>query len=267
LYAQWISENANSNSASNSISKKPFKPSFSGINFSGNKLNININLGSSPSSRPDKVFLVAPDLGFTVANPLTGLISGSSANWSFEISNLLSGKEIPLEIISERDGILGEPLLGSYKIPSIIDASKATSAPLAPKNFKSRIIGNSAVVTVEATSKAGAIATNGYLFGKSLGINKSEAIEGDVVGEKVILEVPIKASMAGKRYPITIYLTNQKGESKPLSATLRIPAAPKTPLIPTAFPTPKAPKTVICVRTNQTRAFEGTNCPPGWKKR
>ena len=246
---------------------KPDKPTFKGVNFVGNKVNIEINLGSSSSTKPDKVYLVAPKLGINLANPLAGVIAGSVATWSLDFDKLLGGSMLPLEILSERDGVRGEPLLGSYQIPSIIDASKATSVPLAPKNFKSRIIGNSAVVTVEATVKAGAMATNGYLFGKSLGISKSEAIEGDVVGEKVILEVPIKASMAGKRYPITIYLTNQKGESKPLSATLSIPAAPKVPTIPTAFPTPKAPKTVICVRANQTRAFEGTNCPPGWDKR
>jgi hypothetical protein len=174
---------------------------------------------------------------------------------------------LPLEIISERDGVRGDPLAGSFQVPAILDATRATSVPLAPKNFKSRIIGSSAVITVEATTKSGALATNGFLFSKSLGISKAEAIEGDVVGEKVILEVPIKASMAGKRFPVTIYLANQKGESKPLNATLSIPAAPKVPSIPTALPTPKAPKTVICIRANQTRAFTGTSCPPGWEKR
>jgi hypothetical protein len=246
---------------------KPEKPTFKGVNFVGNKVNIEINLGSSASSRPDKVYLVAPKLGINLANPLAGVIAGSAATWSLDFDKLLGGTMLPLEIISERDGVRGDPLTGSYQIPAFIDATRATSVPVAPKNFKSRIIGNSAVITVEATTKSGALATNGYLFSKTLGISKAEAIEGDVVGEKVILEVPIKASMAGKRYPVTIYLTNQKGESKPLNATLSIPAAPKVPSIPTAFPTPKAPKTVICMRANQTRAFEGTNCPPGWVKR
>lgn len=246
---------------------KPEKPTFKGVNFVGNKLNIEINLGSSASQRPDKVYLVAPKLGINLANPLSGAIAGSVATWSLDFDKALGGSQLPLEIISERDGVRGESLMGNYQIPAIIDSTKATSVPLAPKNFKSRIIGNSAVITVEATAKSGALATNGYLFGKSLGISKSKAIEGDVVGEKVILEVPIKASMMGKRFPITIYLTNQKGESKPLSATLSIPAAPKVPTLPTALPTPKAPKTVICVRSNQTRAFEGTQCPPGWEKR
>ncbi len=246
---------------------KPEKPTFKGVNFVGNKLNIEINLGSSSASRPDKVYLVAPNLGINLANPLAGIIAGSVATWSLDFDRLLAGTLLPLEIISERDGVRGDPLAGSFQVPAILDATRATSVPLAPKNFKSRIIGSSAVITVEATTKSGALATNGFLFSKSLGISKAEAIEGDVVGEKVILEVPIKASMAGKRFPVTIYLANQKGESKPLNATLSIPAAPKVPSIPTALPTPKAPKTVICIRANQTRAFTGTSCPPGWEKR
>lgn len=246
---------------------KPDKPTFKGVNFVGNKVNIEINLGSSAATRPDKVYLVAPKLGINLANPLAGVIVGSAATWSIDFDKLLAGTTLPLEVISERDGVRGEPLSGSYQVPALIEATRASSVPLAPKNFKSRIIGNSAVITVEATTKSGALATNGYVFGQSLGISKSEAIEGDVVGKKVILEVPIKSSMAGKRFPVTIYLTNQKGESKPLNAILSIPAAPKVPSLPTAFPTPKAPKTVICVRANQTRAFEGANCPPGWEKR
>ena len=174
---------------------------------------------------------------------------------------------IPLEIVAEKDGVSSDPLIGSYQAPLIADAIKASSAPLAPKNFKSRVIGNSAVISVEATAKSGSLATGAHLFSNSLGITKAKALKGDVVGNKALIEVPIKVSMAGKKYPVTIFLTNDKGESKPLNATLSIPAAPKTPSLPTAIPAPKVPKTVICARANQTRAFEGTTCPPGWEKR
>jgi hypothetical protein len=111
--------------------------------------------------------------------------------------------------------------------------------------------------------KAGAIATGAYIYSKALGIPKSAAIEGDVAGTKVILEIPLQAKMAGKRYPVTIYLSNSKGESKPLEATLVIPAAPKTPTIPTVKPKPGGTQIVQCVRPDQTRPFEG-KCPPGW---
>ena len=90
------------------------------------------------------------------------------------------------------------------------------------------------------------------------------------MGTKALIEVPIKASMAGKKYPLTIYLKNSKGESTPLNATLTIPKAPKAPTLPTALPKPVVPKvplkTVICSFGNQTRAFEGDDCPPGWGK-
>jgi hypothetical protein len=247
---------------------KPDKPTFSGVNFVGNKVNINVNIGTSEANRPDKIYLVAPKLGIDFFSPLAGSISGDKASWSIEFNKLLSGVSLPIEIVGERDGIRSDPLTGTYQIPELLETVKVKSVPDAPKNFTSRIIGTSAVITVEATAKAGAPATYGFLFGNSLGISKSRAIKGDVVGNKVILEVPVKASMNGKKFPVTIYLTNSKGESKPLNATLTIPSSPKVPSLPTGISTtPKVPKTVICVRSNQTRAFEGTQCPPGWEKR
>ena len=254
-------------SQANSSTRKPTKPTFSAVSFVGNKLNINVNLGSSAASRPDKVYLVAPKLGIKLDNPIAGVISGNSATWSLEFDRLLAGQPIALEIIGEKDGVKSESLVGEYEVPSVLSSLKTTSTPVAPTNFKSRIVGNSALITVEASPKPGAIASRGFLFGKSLGISKSQAIEGDVVGNKVVLEVPIKTSMAGKKFPVTIFLTNDKGESKPLNAILSVPVAPKVPSLPTAIPTPKVPKTVICIRANQTRAFEGTSCPPGWEKR
>lgn len=259
----------NTNNSNDSSTKlKPAMPSLSGINLVGNKININVNLGSSASSRPDKVYLVAPKLGINSTNPFIGRIAGSTASWSIDFDSLLGGTMIPMEIVAERDGIASDPLGISYQLPSAVNATDAKSVPVAPKNFKSRIIGNSAVISVEATVKSGALATGAHLFSNSLGITKTKALKGDVVGNKALIEVPIKSSMAGKKYPIIIFLTNDKGESKPLNATLSIPSIPKTPSLPTAIPVPKVPpRTVICTRANQTRAFEGENCPPGWEKR
>jgi len=261
------SNNAASNTGSATSKVKPDMPSFSAINLVGNKINVNVNLGSSAANRPDKVYLVAPKLGINASNPLVGKIAGSTVSWSIDFDSLLGGTMIPLEIVAERDGIPSDPLAISYQAPISTNPTSAKSVPKVPKNFKSRIIGNSAIVSVEATVKSGSLATGAHLFSKSLGITKSKALKGDVVGSKALIEVPIKASMAGKRFPVTIFLTNDKGESKPLKATLSIPAAPKTPSLPTVIPAPKVPKTVICARSNQTRAFEGTTCPPGWEKR
>lgn len=243
--------------------RKPNTPTFSGVNFAGNTINISVNLGSSAASRPEKVYLVAPKLGISTIKPLEGRIAGSTAQWSVDFDQLLAGTMIPLEIVGEKNGERSEPLVGAYQAPNIV--SKASQVPPQPKNFKSRVVGSSALVTAEVKLVEGALATNAFLYGKSLGVVKSKAIKGDVIGSKVVIEVPLKASMAGKKYLVTVYLSNSKGDSEPLNATLSIPAAPKVPSIPTVLPPKNSnPSTVICVRSTQTRAFAGSKCPPGW---
>lgn len=250
-----------------SITKpRPDKPIFSGVNFIDNRVNITVNIGSG-TNRPDKVYLVAPKLGSTTSAPFAGNISGSTATWSIEFDKLLAGTLIPLEVVSEKDGVRSESNSEIYQAPALKPELK--SVPQAPTNFKSRFVGNTAVVTLTAPSKAGAEATNAYLFGKSLGIDKSSAIEGEVVGSKVVLEVPIKNSMAGKKFPVTIYLANAKGESKPLNATLAVPAPAKKPANnknpnPAATSKPGSSETIVCFRPNQTRTFKGSQCPPGY---
>ena len=258
-----IPNGCNSGTSASAVTK-PNTPTFSGVNFSGNKMNIAVNIGSSTASQPDKIYLVAPKLGITAANPLAGVIKGNAATWSIDFDKLLAGTMIPLEIVGEKNGVKSDPVSASYQAPAL--AVEAVKVPAAPKNYKQRIVGTSAVITVQATLKAGALATDAYMFGKSLGISRSEAIVGDVLGTKVIFEVPVKASMAGKRYPITMFLSNDAGNSKPLQATLAIPAPPKVPSVPQVIPRPTTPSTVICVRSSQTRTFAGSKCPPGWSK-
>ena len=239
---------------------KPANPTFSLVNFTGNKINISVNLGTG-SSRADKVYLVAPKLGYTGNNPSVGTISGDTANWTIELDKILSGSMIPLEIISEKDGVRSDTVTGNYQAPSFAPVIK--SVPAAPTNLKSRIVGTVAVITATAKIKSDALASGAYLFGKSLGISKNKAIEGEVVGNKVLLEVPIKNSMAGKKFPITVFLTNEKGESKPLNGTLSVPAISK-PKAPVTAPKPTNQKTVLCFFGSQSRPFPGDKCPPGW---
>ena len=245
-------------------STKPTTPSFSGVNFVGNKINVAVNIGSNAASRPDKVYLVAPKLGITAANPLPGSISGSNATWSIDFDKLLGGTMIPLEVVSEKDGVKSDPVSASYQAPAI--TASTTSVPPTPTNFKSRIVGRSAVVTAEVSIKAGALATNAYLVSKNLGFTSARPLKGEVAGSKIIAEIDVKPSMAGKKYPVSIYVTNSKGKSKSLEGMVSIPKAPSVPKIPNVAPKPNAPTTVICVRSNQTRTFAGTNCPPGWEQ-
>ena len=242
---------------------KPNTPKFSGVNFAGNTINIAVNIGSSSASRPDKVLLVAPKLGISAIKPLEGRISGDTAQWSIDFDQILAGTMIPLEIVGEKNGEKSDPLVGAYQAPNLV--TKVSQVPPQPKNFKSRVVGSSALITAEVRLVEGALATDAFLYGKSLGITKTKAIKGDVIGSKIVIEVPLKASMAGKKYLVTLYLSNAKGESQPLNSTLSIPAAPKVPSIPSVLPPKNSnTSTVICVRSTQTRAFAGSKCPPGW---
>lgn len=242
----------------------PSAPTFSAVNFSGNTVKIDVNLGNAG---PDKVYLVAPALGISSGFPILGTIIGNVASWVIDFGRLTGVNMIPLEIVSEKDGVLSKPLRGTYQAPQFANLAVSTRVPEAPTKFTSRVIGTSAVITVETDQRPGALASEVYLFSNSLGISKNKALKGDVVGSKALIEVPIRASMAGKKYPVTIYYKNSVGESKPLSETLAIPAAPSIPSIPTVIPAPKVAKTVICTRAKQTRAFEGDFCPKGWNKR
>lgn len=244
------------------LPKKPTTPTFSLINFSGNNININVNLGEAGETRPDKIFLVAPKLGFTSDNPAEGTIVGSSASWTLNLGSLLGGSLIPIEIVGQKNGIKSDVLLGSYTSPITAPAL----IPPTPTNFTSRISGNSAIITVSISSTESSRASEGYLFSQAMGIQKNDPLQGGIVGNKAIFELPIKTNMIGKKYNVTIFLRNNKGESKPLISILSIPGATKkiSSPIPSKISTPK---TVICVRNTQARTFEGTLCPPGWNKR
>ena len=206
-------------------------------------------------------------LGVLDSNKLFGKVSGSKASWSIDFDKLLSGTTIPLKVVGVKNGIESDPLEQDFNAPASIDkliTNKA--APLAPKNLKSRIVGTSAVISAEATIKAGAVATQAYVFGPSIGLSKANAITGDIVGNKVLLEIPLKAAMAGKKLPVTIYLSNEIGDSQPVQTTIVVPSAPKIPSGSIKLPTQtKAPKTVFCVKGSQTRTFAASSCPPGWK--
>jgi hypothetical protein len=246
---------------------KPATPSFSLINITGNKLNVSVNLGNAGASRPDSVYLVAPKLGILDSNKLFGDVSGSKASWSIDFDKLLSGAAIPLKVVGVKNGVESEPLEQDFNAPAAVEKLLTNkSAPLPPKNVKSRIVGTSAVITTESTIKTGALANSAHIFSSALGIPASQAILGEVIGTKVLFEVPLKASMAGKTFPFTIYYANEAGKSQPVQGKLLVPAAAKIPTGTIKLPTQtKAPKTVLCLKGSQTRTFAANSCPPGWK--
>jgi hypothetical protein len=209
---------------------------------------------------------VAPKLGILDSNKLFGKISGSKVSWSIDFDKLLAGASIPLKVVGVKNGVESEPVEETFTAP---DASKLVSnklVPLPPKNVKSRIVGTSAVITAESTIKGSALATSAYFFGSALGVPASQAILGEVIGTKVLFEVPLKSSMAGKTYPYTIYFQNEVGKSQPVQNKLSVPTAPRIPTGTINLPTQTgATKTIFCVKGSQTRTFAASKCPPGWK--
>jgi len=257
---------SSSNSASTTKKTIVNKPSFSLINLVDNKLNLTVNLGNAGSSRPDSVYLVAPKLGILDSNKLFGKVSGSKATWSIDFDKLLAGASIPLKIVGVKNGVESDPVEQNFNAPDPSKLIANKSVPLAPKNVKSRIVGTSAVVTAESTIKTGALATSAYVFGSALGVPASQAILGEVIGTKILFEVPLKSSMAGKSFPFTIYLQNEIGKSQPIQSKLSVPAAPKIPTGTIKLPSQNdAPKTIFCLKGSQTRTFAAKSCPPGWK--
>lgn len=244
---------------------RPTKPTFSAVNFSDNTVNISVNLGSNQSTRSQKVYLVAPKLGIISSNPLLGAISGNQATWSVKFTNLLEGISIPLEIVGEKDGVKSESTIESFVFPRKSSVT-VTSVPQQPNSFTSRVVGSTVVITVKVNNNPNSVASDAYLFGNSIGISREKAIKGDLVGNSAIFELPIKATMLGKNLPVTIYLSNSRGDSKPLNASLAIPS-PQIASKSSNQILSKKVATVICTRATQTRTFEGKTCPPGWFKR
>jgi hypothetical protein len=245
---------------------KSERPSFSLVNFTGNKVNINVDLGSG-TNKPDQIYLIAPKIGATEAKKIYGKISGNIATWSFNLSNLISGDLIPMKIVSMKKGIESDSFEENFTVPSLSSVIANNTVPVAPKNLTSRVIGTSGIVTASATAKAGALTRVAYLFGSSLGISPAKAIEGEVIGTKVVFEIPIKSSMAGKTYSYTVFFANDIGKSAAVQGKISVPGLPKISTEGLTIPgRTAAGKTILCSKGSQARSFVAKSCPPGWKK-
>ena len=250
-------------------SKNPSKserPVFSLVNFTGNKVNVNVDLGSG-ANKPDQIYLAFPRFGATEARKIYGKISGNIAKWSIDLNNLNSGDIIPMKIVGVRKGIESVALEENFTAPSLSSAIANNAAPVAPKNITSRVIGTSGFIAAIATVKAGALAKSASLFGSSLGISPANALKGEVIGVKVVFEIPIKSSMAGNTHSFTIYFENDAGKSDPVQGKISIPGLPKISTGDLNLPDgPAVGKTILCSKGPQARTFVASACPPGWKK-
>ena len=245
---------------------KSERPSFSLVNFSGNKVNINVDLGSG-ANKPDQIYLIAPKIGATEAKKIYGKITGNIATWSFNLSNVVSGDLIPMKLVSMKKGIESDSFEENFTVPSLSSVIANNAVPVAPKKITSRVIGTSGIVTASATAKAGALTKVAYLFGSSLGISPEKPLEGEVIGTKVVFEIPIKSSMAGKTYPYTVFFANDIGKSAAVQGKISVPGLPKISTEGLTIPGRTAVgKTILCSKGSQARSFVAKSCPPGWKK-
>jgi hypothetical protein len=245
---------------------KPESPKFSLVSFNNNKIDINVDLGSG-ANKPDQIYLISPKIGATEAKKVFGKISGNIATWSFNLSNLLSGDLVPMKIVSIKNGIESDSIEENFTVPSLSSVTSNKAVPVAPKNITSRVIGTSGIVTTSATAKAGALTRSAYLFGSSLGISPDKALVGEVIGTKVVFEIPIKSSMAGKTYSYTVFFANEVGKSNAVQGKISVPGLPKISTEGITIPDRTAVgKTILCSQGSQTRSFVAKSCPPGWKK-
>lgn len=240
---------------------KPAAPKLSLLNVEGNQLNIDVNIGDKVV--PDNVFLIAPNLSNGVDEKLPAKISGSKAAWSIPLLPALSGKLIPLRIVSSSKGIESEPLETEFQVPIISAPNTTERAPKAPSNLKSNFIGTDLLITAQIETSGNAIPDKGFLLSPGLGVKSSKPIVGELIGNKVIFTVPIKQKNLGKQYEYKIYTKNEIGDSKTITGKVKVPAPKPTMTIPKQ---PQVQTTISCIKGTVLRTFLATKCPPGWKQ-
>lgn len=259
-----ISNNNVSIGSNNNIVIKPSLPKITGINFSNNTLNLNVDIGSV--NRPDKIYLVSPKLGIDSAKSLMGTIDGSFATWSIPLTQALTGISAPFEIVSELGGVKSDPLVSVLAVPNLINTLLQRVAPPIPSNLKYNVIGASLIVSVDVASATSGQPTSAFLFAPQMGISRSTPKSGDIFTYKAVFEIPLKQSMLGKKFAIGIYTTNNYGASTIFSGYVKVPAPSGIPTTVGSLPiTVNRMQTVICTKGTLTRTFSAKTCPPGWK--
>ena len=111
-----LSTGISTNTSQSSPSTTQIKPSLSFINISGNTLNLSVNVGSG-GSKPDQIYLMAPQLSSLNGGKILGKMNGSKATWAIKLDKALSGKTIPLKIVGVKNGVESEAIQTNYLIP------------------------------------------------------------------------------------------------------------------------------------------------------
>lgn len=111
---------------------KPSTPSLNKLSINGNTINLTVNIGSA-NNKPDKVFILVPQLGINANSPNSaGKISGSTATWSIPITKSANGKSADIQVISSKEGEQSEPLKKTVKIPAAPKVPTVVKVPVKP---------------------------------------------------------------------------------------------------------------------------------------
>lgn len=233
---------------------KPNQPSLNQINFVGNELNINVNIGND---KLDSVFLIAPQLTQEKDGRVAGRISGSNALWSLKLPPSLSGSLIPIKLVSLKSGVESDPLSTQVQVPNL-QAGESSLAPKSPQKLRSSFLGSELLVTAQIDVSGKAIPKQGFLYAPSIGVSQTKPIKAEVIGNKLIFSVPLKAKDRGKTVNYFVYSSNQAGRSPTTSGRYVVPQIPG---VQAAKP---RGVTITCVKGYQLRTFISDKCPPGW---
>ena len=236
------------------ILKKPNVPIFSGINITGNTININVNLNTS---KPDNVYLIAPTINNNSMEEMPGKINGDTASWQINFDPRKITGTLPLRFVSVKDGSRSEETLVEYLLPSSIK-NKVSKVPNSPTRIKTKLLGTQILISASINTSGDSAAEKVYMYSKVLGITKKKPIYGDLLSNSVVFTVPVSNSQLSKSIDINLVAMNNKGESKVATTRFAIPI-PKSPA------NSQIAQTIICYKGSTIRTFLGKSCPPGWK--
>ena len=103
-----------------------------------------------------------------------------------------------------------------------------------------------------------------YLMAPQLSSLNGGKILGKMSGSKATWAIKLDKALSGKTIPLKIVGVKNGVESEAIQTNYVIPKNFVIMNKPPVFPTPNT-QTVICTRGQQSRAFVGKVCPPGWK--
>ena len=241
-----------------------------------------------------RVFYAAVDDGMllkinseTVIDKWTA--GGSLGNYPFNksgVATLEGGKQYPVEVwyyawippsnfklywspVSSNQRDETKLIAAEVFSPKLVNSSQ--SKPLVPKPAKPsspQISINLNFINLTVAVPVGASSI--ILFAPEFGIPKSNAILGQISGNKAIFEMSVNDKFAGKKGTLQIVSKNETGESDPLKLPVTGPKvkskpAVVKPVVPKQQSQSRVPE-ITCLKGATKRVFEAPICPPGYTK-